>query len=150
MPSITPRKKTLNLITQWMAIILILNTHNKTFILLYLSRLHQCLSTTQYLTCQRSHQQCRTRSMYVDALKMLKLPKVNFLNKFCVTQDTFLFILKLIENNALFLPRPSGRPQAPVIIQLAVTIWRMTHEGNGASVAVIARTFGCSGEFTAI
>jgi hypothetical protein len=62
-----------------------------------------------------------------------------------MTKLTFDSKLSLIQNHEVFEKQPMGRPQAPVELRLAVTIWCMTHNGNGASTSVAAQTFGCAG-----
>jgi hypothetical protein len=60
-----------------------------------------------------------------------------------VTPESFQFILQLIQDHPIFTTT-SHRPQTPVEIQLAVTLFRMGRYGNGASVKDIARTAGIS------
>lgn len=60
-----------------------------------------------------------------------------------VTPESFQYILQLIEDHPVFTTT-SHRPQTPVEIQLAVTLYRMGRFGNGASIKDIARTAGVS------
>ena len=119
----------------------------KHVLLLYLYLQHKRYSTARYLNRGRHWNERRTRTIEVDGLRMLDLPAPDFFREFRVTQETFLQILVRLENDPVFLKDSPGRPQTLPIVQLAVALWRMTHEGNGASVSVIARTFGCAGQF---
>jgi hypothetical protein len=60
-----------------------------------------------------------------------------------VTPLVFSTILQLIENHPIFLNHSNNR-QTPVEQQLAVTLYRMGHFGNAASVEDIAQIAGCS------
>jgi hypothetical protein len=62
-----------------------------------------------------------------------------------VALHIFDIVLSLIEHHPVFRNnRDSNHPQAPVEVQLAVTLYRMGHCGNGASIQDIARAAGCS------
>ncbi|KDQ52378.1 hypothetical protein JAAARDRAFT_108332, partial [Jaapia argillacea MUCL 33604] len=69
-----------------------------------------------------------------------------FVQMLRVTPGSFQFILQLIEDHPIF-SRSSGaifqtrshRPQLPVQLQLAVTLYQMGRYGNGASIMDIAR-----------
>jgi hypothetical protein len=52
-------------------------------------------------------------------------------------------ILSLIQHHPVFTSH-SNVPQAPVEVQLAVTLYHMGQHGNSASIQDIARTAGCS------
>lgn len=60
-----------------------------------------------------------------------------------ITPGAFYHVLSLIQNHAIFTSR-APRPQAPVEIQLAVTLYRAGRYGNGASVEDVARIAGIS------
>ncbi len=67
----------------------------------------------------------------------------HFVQMLRITPESFHFILQLIENHPVFQTW-SNRPQTLVQTQLAVTLYRMGHFGNGASVPDIAWTAGIS------
>ena len=54
-----------------------------------------------------------------------------------VSPHIFDIVLSLIEHHPVF-QNNSNRPQVPVEVQLAVTLYRMGHYGNGASIQDIA------------
>jgi hypothetical protein len=60
-----------------------------------------------------------------------------------VSPDVFLVLLDLIEDHPIF-QNDSNNAQAPVQVQLAVTLYRMGRYGNGASLEDIARFAGVS------
>src|ERR1700678_4525523 len=60
-----------------------------------------------------------------------------------VSPFVFEFMLCLIKDHPIF-SNNSNNPQAPVDVQLAVTLYRMGRFGNGASLEDIARIAGCS------
>ncbi|TFY60403.1 hypothetical protein EVJ58_g5168 [Rhodofomes roseus] len=60
-----------------------------------------------------------------------------------VSPNVFETILRLIEDHPVF-HNESNNEQTPVRTQLAVTLYRMGHYGNGASVQDVARMAGCS------
>ncbi|KIK34678.1 hypothetical protein CY34DRAFT_97519, partial [Suillus luteus UH-Slu-Lm8-n1] len=66
-----------------------------------------------------------------------------FINMLRVLPKVFYVILGLIEDHPVF-QNHSNHPQAPVQIQLAVTLYRMGRYGNGASIQDIARFAGIS------
>lgn len=66
-----------------------------------------------------------------------------FINMLRVSPFVFEFILLLIKDHPVFA-NSSNNPQAPVDVQLAVTLYRMGRFGNGASLEDIARDAGCS------
>jgi hypothetical protein len=66
-----------------------------------------------------------------------------FVNMLRVSPFVFEFILLLIKDHPVFTNN-SHNPQAPVDVQLAVTLYRMGRFGNGASLEDIARIAGCS------
>ena len=66
-----------------------------------------------------------------------------FLNMLRISPVVFEKLLSLIENHEVF-QTDSNHGQAPVELQLAVTLYRMGCFGNGASVEDIARVAGCS------
>jgi hypothetical protein len=66
-----------------------------------------------------------------------------FVNMLRVSPDVFLVLLDLIEDHPIF-QNDSNNAQAPVQVQLAVTLYRMGHYGNGASLEDIARFAGVS------
>ena len=63
---------------------------------------------------------------------MLRLPPLSFLT-----------LVELIQDNSVFTSE-SNTPQAPVKIQLGVTLYRMGQYGNGASIEDVARMAGIS------
>ncbi|THU98107.1 hypothetical protein K435DRAFT_661587 [Dendrothele bispora CBS 962.96] len=64
-----------------------------------------------------------------------------FVDMLRVTPRVFNFLLTLIENHPVFFNN-SNTPQTPVEQQLAVTLYRLGHYGNAASLRIIARTAG--------
>lgn len=66
-----------------------------------------------------------------------------FLHMLRVSPQVFYVILRCIENHPVFTNN-SHVPQAPVDLQLAVTLFRMGRFGNAASLEDIAREAGCS------
>ncbi|KIM59852.1 hypothetical protein SCLCIDRAFT_68865, partial [Scleroderma citrinum Foug A] len=66
-----------------------------------------------------------------------------FISMLCVSPTVFQVILSLIEDHPIFY-NESNNSQAPVEVQLGVTLYRMGRYGNGASVEDIARIAGCS------
>ncbi|KAF8999208.1 hypothetical protein BDZ89DRAFT_969538 [Hymenopellis radicata] len=60
-----------------------------------------------------------------------------------VSPRVFDFILEMIQDHPVFT-NESTSSQAPIDEQLAITLFRLGHYGNAASVKVIARQFGCS------
>ncbi|KAF6749093.1 hypothetical protein DFP72DRAFT_548602 [Ephemerocybe angulata] len=62
-----------------------------------------------------------------------------FVTLFRVTPTVFEFILLLISGHPIFTNN-SHVPQAPVDVQLAVTLYRLGRYGNGASLEDIARS----------
>lgn len=66
-----------------------------------------------------------------------------FLNMLHISPFVFEKLLSLIEDHEVF-QSDSNHGQAPVELQLAVTLYRMGRYGNGASVEDIARVAGCS------
>lgn len=60
-----------------------------------------------------------------------------------VIPSTFGALLAMIETNPLFIST-GIRPQFPIHHQLAITLFRIGHFGNAASVASIAQWAGCS------
>lgn len=82
-----------------------------------------------------------------EGVRMLLLPERDFWREFRMSQTTFMSILNLVESNEWFCDLSVGRQQAPAMLQLAVILWRLTHNGNGALVPVVAWTFGCSGQY---
>ena len=60
-----------------------------------------------------------------------------------VSPHVFQTILSLIQHHPVFTNH-SNVAQAPVEVQLAVTLYRMGRYGNGASIQDIARVAGCS------
>lgn len=66
-----------------------------------------------------------------------------FVSMLRVIPESFQFMLQLIEDHPIFQTQ-SHRPQSPVEVQLAVTLYRMGRFGNGASVEDIARMAGIS------
>lgn len=85
--------------------------------------------------------------MHVDIPRMLDVPATDFRREFCVSRDTFYDIVSLVRMDPVYAVQPRGRPQASVEFQVAVALWRVTHNGDGCSVVTVARTFGCAGEF---
>ncbi|KAG8911346.1 hypothetical protein FRC01_005762 [Tulasnella sp. 417] len=69
--------------------------------------------------------------------------KHRFVQMLRVTPDAFHHILSLIQDHPIFTCR-GPRPQAPVELQLAVTLYRAGRYGNGSSVGDIARIAGVS------
>jgi hypothetical protein len=67
----------------------------------------------------------------------------HFVSMLCVAPETFHVILSLIEDHPVFF-NSSNVPQTPVETQLAVTLYRLGHYGNGASLESIAQLAGCS------
>jgi hypothetical protein len=67
----------------------------------------------------------------------------HFINMLRVSPQVFDTLLLLINDDTVF-QNNSSSPQAPMKIQLAVTLYRMGRFGNGASVEDVARTAGCS------
>ncbi|KAL0581361.1 hypothetical protein ABG067_008457, partial [Albugo candida] len=64
--------------------------------------------------------------------------------KICrMERETFIKILRLIENNNVFL-NESYCPQLDVHVQLAVTLKRLSHDGTGNSLDQLAAYFGIS------
>lgn len=60
-----------------------------------------------------------------------------------VTFGQFDLIYNLIKDNQIFKwPTQTCKPQIPVSIQLAITLYRLGTSGNGASISNIARLFG--------
>jgi hypothetical protein len=66
-----------------------------------------------------------------------------FINMLRASPEVFYVILGLIEDHPIF-QNHSNNPQAPVWIQLAVTLYRMGRYGNGASIQDIACFAGIS------
>jgi hypothetical protein len=66
-----------------------------------------------------------------------------FVSMLRVTPQIFNVILTLIEDHPIFVNH-SNLGQTPVERQLAITLYRLGHCGNAASVEDIARTAGCS------
>ncbi|KAG6834449.1 hypothetical protein H0H93_009567 [Arthromyces matolae] len=66
-----------------------------------------------------------------------------FTNMFRVSPYIFNILLQLIQFHPIFTSQ-SNVSQAPVEVQLAVTLFRMGRYGNGASIQDIARQMGCS------
>ncbi|KAG1772858.1 hypothetical protein EV702DRAFT_1201320 [Suillus placidus] len=66
-----------------------------------------------------------------------------FVNMLRVSPEVFHVLLDLIEDHAIF-QNNSNNAQAPVQLQLAVTLYRMGRYGNGASLEDIARYAGIS------
>jgi hypothetical protein len=60
-----------------------------------------------------------------------------------VSPHIFDIVLSLIEHHPVFRNN-SNHPQAPVEVQLVVTLYRTGRCGNGASIQDIARAAGCS------
>jgi hypothetical protein len=110
-----------------------------------LLKLYQHILTERYLYQQRALKDVHTQSLHTSGAFMLRLAPVDFKREFRMTKLTFDSKLSLIQNHEVFEKQPMGRPQAPVELRLAVTIWCMTHNGNGASTSVVAQTFGCAG-----
>ncbi|KIO22284.1 hypothetical protein M407DRAFT_79390 [Tulasnella calospora MUT 4182] len=69
--------------------------------------------------------------------------KHRFVQMLRVTPEAFHHILSLIQDHPIFMCR-GPRPQAPVELQLAVTLYRAGRYGNGSSVGDIARIAGVS------
>lgn len=67
----------------------------------------------------------------------------HFIQMLCVTPAAFHHILSLIQNHSVFLSR-SPKPQAPVELQLVVTLYRAGRYRNGAGVDDVARIAGLS------
>lgn len=67
----------------------------------------------------------------------------HFINMLRVSPFVFEFLLLIIKDHPIF-QNDSNTPQAPVDVQLAVTLYRMGRYGNGASLEDLARTAGCS------
>ncbi|KAJ3760791.1 hypothetical protein EV360DRAFT_80852 [Lentinula raphanica] len=61
-----------------------------------------------------------------------------FMDMVCVSPFIFSALLELIENHPIF-SNNSSNPQAPVEVQLAVTLYRMGRNGNGNSIMDIAQ-----------
>ena len=59
-----------------------------------------------------------------------------------MSRDHFSSLLELIEHHPIF--RSKTNKQHPVIVQLAVTLFRLGIFGNGASILNIGREFGIS------
>ena len=59
-----------------------------------------------------------------------------------MSRENFVKLLELIENDSVFKNR--GRKQFAIVLQLAVTIYRLGIFGNAASIVNIAREFGIS------
>lgn len=66
-----------------------------------------------------------------------------FTNMLRVSPHVFEFLYTLIKDHPVFTNN-SNNPQAPVDVQLAVTLYCMGRYGNGASLEDIARVAGCS------
>ncbi len=66
-----------------------------------------------------------------------------FLTMLRISPTVFSALLDLIKNHEVFQSE-SNHSQAPVELQLAVTLYRMGRYGNGASIEDIARIAGCS------
>jgi hypothetical protein len=66
-----------------------------------------------------------------------------FSHMLCISPHVFQIILSLIQHHPVFTSH-SNVPQAPVEVQLAVTLYHMGQHGNSASIQDIARTAGCS------
>ncbi|KAL1937971.1 hypothetical protein VTO73DRAFT_12721 [Trametes versicolor] len=66
-----------------------------------------------------------------------------FINMLRVSPHIFDTLVRLIEDHPIF-QNHSNNPQAPIQVQLAITLYRMGHYGNGASLQEIARWAGCA------
>lgn len=66
-----------------------------------------------------------------------------FQDMFAVSPLVFYTLLELIGDHAVF-STAGNVPQAPVSDQLMVTLYRLRHSGNGASVSAVARAMGYS------
>ncbi|EIN03293.1 hypothetical protein PUNSTDRAFT_36760, partial [Punctularia strigosozonata HHB-11173 SS5] len=66
-----------------------------------------------------------------------------FVNMIRMEPRSFAMLVQLIQNHTIFQSN-GRRPQAPVEWQLLITLYRLGHYGNGASVMDIARQAGCS------
>jgi hypothetical protein len=66
-----------------------------------------------------------------------------FLRLLRISPKCFYYLLSLIENHPVF-SNNSNVPQAPIDTQLAVTLYRLGHYGNAASVEAVAERAGCS------
>ena len=66
-----------------------------------------------------------------------------FVQMLRVSPYVFAVILELIKNHKVFRNN-SHVPQSPIDFQLAVTLFRMGHFGNAASLTDVAREAGCS------
>lgn len=64
-----------------------------------------------------------------------------FIQMLWLTPIAFHHVLSLIKDHPVFISR-SSRPQAPVELQLAVTLYQAGHYGNGSSVTDVARIAG--------
>ncbi|KAG8957816.1 hypothetical protein FRC05_009569 [Tulasnella sp. 425] len=69
--------------------------------------------------------------------------KHRFVQMLQVTPEAFHHLLSLIQDHPIFTSR-GPRPQAPVELQLSVTLYRAGRYGNGSSVGDIARIAGVS------
>jgi hypothetical protein len=73
--------------------------------------------------------------------------KANDLKRFrqnlCVSPRTFDALLTMIKNHPVF-SNNSHSPQIPVCDQLAITLFRLGHDGNAASVSAVAQWAGVS------
>jgi hypothetical protein len=67
----------------------------------------------------------------------------HFINMLRVSPQVFEFLLGLIQDHEVF-KNNSNNSQTPVNAQLAVTLYCMSHFGNGASLEDLARIAGCS------
>jgi hypothetical protein len=67
----------------------------------------------------------------------------HFVNMLRVSPKVFQVLLELIQDHEAFRNN-SNYSQTPVEIQLAATLYRIGHYGNGASVKDLARIVGCS------
>jgi hypothetical protein len=66
-----------------------------------------------------------------------------FVHMLCVSPHVFNFILDLIKDHPVF-QNNSNTPQAPIHVQLAVTLYHVGHFGNGACLEDIAWDAGYS------
>jgi len=65
-----------------------------------------------------------------------------FVQMMCVSPYVFAVILELIKNHPVFCNN-SNVPQSPIDFQLSVTLFRMGHFVNAASLLDVAWEAGC-------
>uniref|UniRef100_T1J7F6 DDE Tnp4 domain-containing protein n=1 Tax=Strigamia maritima TaxID=126957 RepID=T1J7F6_STRMM len=59
------------------------------------------------------------------------------------SKEMFLELLNLIKDNPVFY-QPTGRPQIITDLQLLITLFRLGHSGNAASILEVSSRFGVS------